>query len=714
MRLRIGVVFFLLAAYVGIGCRSPLTPNIDRNQAPETWITAAPFDTITIKDDQGHPIGFPFPGTIPVRFHMYWAGADKDGAVSGFYWAVVETLPRPVFGPFPPSLPGPKPQDYHFTTKTDSFFVFDVAEDIPDRQHAFYIYAVDNLGKPDPTPARFIFNAQDRFPPIPIIEECRCVGTVYTLRPSGIGVDPHQDTTYVTDFDDRNSQFPRDTCASRSTIHIKWHGEVQVPSTTVTGYRYKLDEPTFVEVGPEVHEVTYYSKIPPDTVPVATGRKIFTLRVVDQAFGTRDSTRRFQLNYSPDTWFAGPDMNSPSLFTNPVSGEKYVALDGAGRLPGPITGSLLSHDSTFVLPASRPAHLVSPRPGDRDPEEQRATFFEVWKDTIWARQDGDTVHMNSWIVLHGGGFDKDSPYLVKVNPIMRSYKPPPDTLTPNFPDFIIADGPVLQPSSVANGSPIGFRSIITMSRTPDNSRSATGYSNLYPVFDPNDVASTLQAQRIGGYHPVFQAGRAFAVIQAVDGDGDPDKRITDGRDLVDRIESGLALPAERSLRSKVLSFYVDKPPYFVTDNPLFRPRPTAVDTFTSSLWDLRIVGDDVDPYNTSEHTTTGGPSTTVTLRVRLTLFYKDNTGIDRVYQDDHDYVNLQNINLLIPSFVGGGPCTLRVELCDCEQCELEPGTGRCVTMDIPVYYRKSAPAGPTSIQMSRPGSEELHPVGAKP
>jgi hypothetical protein len=173
MRWRVGVVCCLVAAYLGTGCREPLTPNIDRNQAPETWITAAPFDTITIRDEFGRPIGTPTPGTIPVRFHVYWAGSDNDGSISGFYWAVVETLPRPQEGEVcPPQLPGPKPRDYHFTTKTDSFFVFTVAEDVPDRQHAFFVYSVDNQGKPDPTPARFIFNAQDRFPPIPVFDDC--------------------------------------------------------------------------------------------------------------------------------------------------------------------------------------------------------------------------------------------------------------------------------------------------------------------------------------------------------------------------------------------------------------------------------------------------------------------------------------------------------------------------------------------------------------
>ena len=57
MRLGVRVIFCLFAAtIVGSGCRKALTPNIDRNQAPETWITAAPFDTITVRDKNGNPV----------------------------------------------------------------------------------------------------------------------------------------------------------------------------------------------------------------------------------------------------------------------------------------------------------------------------------------------------------------------------------------------------------------------------------------------------------------------------------------------------------------------------------------------------------------------------------------------------------------------------------------------------------------------------------
>ena len=68
MRFRAGILLCLFALVLGVGCRKPLTPA-DNNQAPETWITSAPQDTLTVKDDNGHPI-VNQPGTIPVAYHL--------------------------------------------------------------------------------------------------------------------------------------------------------------------------------------------------------------------------------------------------------------------------------------------------------------------------------------------------------------------------------------------------------------------------------------------------------------------------------------------------------------------------------------------------------------------------------------------------------------------------------------------------------------------
>jgi hypothetical protein len=435
-----------------------------------------------------------------------------------------------------------------------------------------------------------------------------------------------------------------------------------------------------------VQSVDYHTGIPPDTIPPSPGLKLFVLRAVDQALGTRDSTRRFQLNYAPETWWSGPDPNSPSLTTKP-NGEKYVTMPN-GRLTAPIIGSLFSDDSVNVMPALRP----------RQTDYRKNTFFEMWKDTLWVRKEGDTVHFNSWVIVHNGGFDRDSRYGVRVSPLARD---------PNFfPDF--PGGPVLTPGP-PNGSPIGFRSLLVMSMTPDDSRSGFAQTGLYPIFDPNDV---FNKPEIAGYHPILKAGRAFLTAQAEDADGDRDKRVQnccgDGRALVLSIENGTATPDERTLRDQVLTFYTDYPPYFMTNSPLFRPRTTAVDTFNTNLWDLRLVANDDDPWSFATATGgTGGPSNVLTLRRTLRVHGKDVQGNDVVYEDPVQYLNQQQINLLVPAFFASGPCALEVELCDCDKCEEQPGTGRCITLQIPVYYNKSAPAQPASMTSSRNSSDVL-------
>src|SRR5881396_1228779 len=106
MRIHAGAIALLLLLGLSFGCRSALSPNLNRNRAPETWITAAPQDTITVRD-RGNVATPPKPKTIPFRFRMYWAGSDIDGEVVGFYWAVVETLPLPPEGSnLPAALPG--------------------------------------------------------------------------------------------------------------------------------------------------------------------------------------------------------------------------------------------------------------------------------------------------------------------------------------------------------------------------------------------------------------------------------------------------------------------------------------------------------------------------------------------------------------------------------------------------------------------------------
>jgi hypothetical protein len=691
MRLRVGLLLCLFAIILTIiamiGCRKPLAPNIDRNKAPETWITAAPFDTITLVKGERPRIG-----TIPIRFHVYWAGSDRDGSVVGFYWAVVETIPEAAPGTTTrPGLPGPKADDYRYTTRTDSTFIFTVAEGIQDRQHAFFIYAVDDKGRPDPTPARFIFNADDRHPPIPVFEEdgAYATGRVYYFDENRV-LQNRVQTFQIRDTLRSSSRAPGDTVPAGSRVTFKFHGEITLPSSVIKGFRYKLDESELQPTDPDslFHGNLIEYGVPPaeadpsregrDIQPVATGTKVFQLRVVDQANGSNDAYRRFQSNFSPDTWLAGPDPNVPVTLpwrTN-VKGEKYALLVN-GRVPaGGLPGTLLTRDSVDIMPV------------DRVP---RRTFLEIYRDTVFIRGEvgtpegqalGSTVHLGAWVVIHNGGFDRDSPYSVKVVEGIKD-------IMPTFPD-----GPVLRPGP-QNGSPVGFRSLIINYLTPNETPSLTFESRLYPYFDPNDV---LKFERIGAYHPMTRSGRSYSLQRAEDGDGARDGRVENPQQVVVNPRAG-----EESYRPLVLVFDVNFPPVLKTWDLSFRPRVSVVDTLRAPIWNLELPADDVDPFAGDP----GGPSGGKTLRFRFKVTGLDTNGQFFEHYDpprngvQTTYRNVgSTINLIAPVALATGPATLNIELCDCSFCT--PGEGRCINRDIPIYHVAQPPPAPT-VTPSRPG-----------
>ena len=246
MRFRAGLFVSIFLVLLGAGCRKPLAPNIDRNVAPETWITAAPQDTITTRNELNEPVP-PTVGTIPFRFHVYWAGSDQDGAVAGYYFAVVETVTTP--GLPRASLPGPKPRDYKFTTRSDSTFTFNVFEESRVREHAFFIYAVDNNGKPDPTPARFIFNSLDRYPPIAVITLAQWTG--YLFDPDNSNAPARQFSGAINDTFLITKPSPLDTIPSGSSVRFEWRGEESAPHNPAVRFKYKLEETAFVDVPAE-------------------------------------------------------------------------------------------------------------------------------------------------------------------------------------------------------------------------------------------------------------------------------------------------------------------------------------------------------------------------------------------------------------------------------------------------------------------------------
>jgi len=686
MRLRVGAALCLFLAFWGSGCRKALAPTTLDNQPPETWIVAAPQDTITTRDSNNNPVR-PQIGKIPVRFHLYWAGTDRDGSVVGYYWAVVETLPVPPEGSSSvPSLPGPKARDYHYTTATDSIFIFDASEEVSERQHAFYIYAVDDKGRPDPTPARFVFSAYDRFPPTAVIDELKATGIEYVLQRDGT-VMPQQKTYFVHDFFEISNDhaFPRDTVSSNAQLHMTWHGVPTIPSTIVTGYRYKLDEPNWNTVDSSVHETSYNTGVGLDKVN--PGPKIFTLRAIGQSGWRGEATRWFQMNFAPDTWFAGADPSDPTAgwLTAPMPyGGKYLDYQFTGWSPFPgVPGTMLTNDSLSVLPSQR---------------RERKSFFEIYNDRLWVRQENDTVHMNSWIIIPSGGFDRDSPYAVKVNvPLL------PDSIKNNLP-AVLTPGP-------PNGSPIGFRIRI---QVKDKSGLVTQPSETttYPVYDP---ASVFHQPVINGYWGLNTAGRAYAAIRAEDGNGTVDRRLDqrpgDAVGVADRVDAGGHDPLDVAMRSKVLTFYVNHAPLLATNQ--INPRRGATVTRTTVF---RMAGTDDDWLDPTRFNAVGGqPAYGVIIRLKVAVIGKTNPAFiagpvrDTCYVQASDYSNNDPIQINgtsgIPTWIAPGAITMRVRVCDCLQCdwsfgtatcpfiakEVSPGQGTCVDYDVPYVLQAPEP-----------------------
>ncbi|MBI1798466.1 MAG: hypothetical protein HYR73_02135 [Candidatus Eisenbacteria bacterium] len=688
MRLRAGFYLCLFAVFCGIGCRKPITPA-DNNQAPETWITSAPQDTITVKDKDGHPI-VPSPGTIPVLYHLYWAGSDIDGAIAGYYYALVETAATAPPG-FPlPGLPGPKPRDYHFTTHTDMTFIFTVTEAAPDRQHAFFIYAVDNKGKPDPTPARFIFNSQDRYPPAIDTLDARATSPIFCQSGPGAPVTACSFVKMITDSFDLHSQTLKDTVPSSSVLNFHWHSSPTLPGSPVTGYQYKLDETQFVPVDSSVHSVTYNSGI---TDPItghvdvlAPGPKQFTLRALDLAGGARQTTRRFLLNISPITWLSGPDPNAYPYTHR--GGEIYLDLPDFAHVPN-LTGSLLSNDSVQVLPSQRP---------------ERRTFFEIYKNRIYVRGENDTVNFNSWVVVGSGGFDPDTPYLVKAGVPGDGQTKPDTSGIPPGSAVVLHSGP-------ANGSPIGFKGsglLPSLSLTFGSSQN-TDPALLYPNFDPN---STQRLTIVSGYFQADRAGKAYCYTKAVDGYvksqlGSTDDGISSpfaAKQLADKVDAGGGTDQEKDIRRRIITFYIDKVPYLVTSDPTFTPKYDGSTVYPSRTLNVNLFASDVDPYTsdvTSKPTRVGGPSTNLILRWTLSFAGKDSTNQNVVFAPDFlKHLTSDNsgrlivTNIVLDPRIIGPAVTLKIELCDCIDCEIRAGSGRCVNVSIPFMV----PPPPTPAQ----------------
>ena len=248
-------------------------------------------------------------------------------------------------------------------------------------------------------------------------------------------------------------------------------------------------------------------------------------------------TVRFFVGFAPSTWWAGPD---PARWPRSSDGDgravdvtDWVRFTTVPAWP-PDGRRYFGPDSFRTLPSQR-------RPVGDDLD--RRTFYEIYGDRIYARSEGDTVHLNSWIAFANGGFDRDSRYLPRV--VAGDPALPPDF------ESSPALFPVLLPQGLV-GSPIGFRAQLS-TRLPDGTvaRSATG--GTYPVFDPGSV---FRLPQVSGYWRAVFPGKGYLLVRAVDADGIIDPAPADPVRLADLVDSGGGTEADRLLRRRILTFTV--------------------------------------------------------------------------------------------------------------------------------------------------------------
>lgn len=175
-----GVALASLWGLLG-GCREQTTAPIDRNLAPETFLSQAPGDS----------------QTSFYRVSVHWVGVDHDGVIARYEVAVTDSLPRD--------------QDivWRRTTRSDSLITFSVEETREVLGHRFYVRAVDNEGKTDPTPAWAFFGARDNVPP-------------FVLFRQAIAYEPISGETRALTSTDLSN--PTDTIPTGWGVKFEWTG----------------------------------------------------------------------------------------------------------------------------------------------------------------------------------------------------------------------------------------------------------------------------------------------------------------------------------------------------------------------------------------------------------------------------------------------------------------------------------------------------------
>lgn len=277
------------------GCEDKEVVRPDTNRPPETSLTVAP----NVSDRVFH------------KYPVHWAGLDRDGVVVAYR---VASLPEDALYGDPRITTVEARRQYFIdqeqaylaegrefwtvTSATESLFVF-TADKPNSRNHSLYVAAIDNEGKPDPTPAATNFLAIDFG--IPDIEVC--IRT--TLDPDTCSVPSAKGDTLPAD--------------EPYTVKLEWEGTDSDGS--IREWRYRLDSSPDSTVAPDVLFREYvYDPIHPSPSNLGVGFHEFRLVAIDDAGAkSNESITRFVINYDPDTYidsvwtFRRPPPSGPHL-----------------------------------------------------------------------------------------------------------------------------------------------------------------------------------------------------------------------------------------------------------------------------------------------------------------------------------------------------------------------------------------------------------------
>ncbi|MEZ4651286.1 MAG: hypothetical protein R3E97_21345, partial [Candidatus Eisenbacteria bacterium] len=294
----------------GPGCRDENVIPVDRNAAPETFLTGAPGDSQA--------------AFYAVR--LYWSGIDSDGEVVGYEYAVTE------------SLPDIEAIEYEFTTKTDSLFRFQVESSREILGHRFYVRSIDNDGKRDPVPAWTFFGARNICPPA--VEFTQSIAFSPDLS----------ETLQITSTETAERSIP-DTIPTGWSVCFEWEGsdcdailddsgEVHQVGSILRYFR-NLAPREFSELGGTINDTTIcYS-----AAELSSGPFFFRVRAVDDAgySGSAAALRSFVWNRDPITRFqkifdADLGDSVQVVYADTTGSGEFVPVQDGDTIPLPVAG----------------------------------------------------------------------------------------------------------------------------------------------------------------------------------------------------------------------------------------------------------------------------------------------------------------------------------------------------------------------------------------